>query len=147
LETKPPEQRKNQSGVSQQVALSPTAAQAVIHKAAEAGRVDFRSHISARMIEREFTSLEMERVLRCGAVRHAPEYDIKRGNWKYRIGAVIEGCTLEIVLAIDAVEDYDLDPLILPITGCWTGRGTHNGKRADRTIETSNRGKTHRKGP
>lgn len=145
--TKPPEQHKVQSGISQQVALSPTAAQAVIHKAAEAGRIDLRSHITARMIEREFTALEMERVLRCGAVRHAPEHDIKRGNWKYRIGAVIEGCMLEIVLAIDATEDYDLHPLILPITGCWTGRGTHNGKRTDRAIETGNRGKTRKAGP
>ena len=66
---------QGQSGTSQQVALSPTAAQAVIHKAAEAGRIDLRSHITARMIEREFTSLEMERVLRCGAVRRAREHD------------------------------------------------------------------------
>ena len=35
--------------------------------------------------------------------------------------------------------------LILPITGCWTGRGTNNGKRADREIEAEfNQRKTHK---
>jgi hypothetical protein len=110
--------------------LSCSAAEAIIHKAVAVGRVDLRSHLSARMTERTFDSLDVERVLRCGVVNKPPEHDIKHGNWKYCISTMVEGCTLEVVVVIDGGEDYE-QPLIQVVTGYWTGRSTSNGKRTD----------------
>lgn len=96
------------------------------------------------MVERQFTSMDVERVLTCGIIFDAPEHDVRHGNWKYKIRALTEGCLLEIVVVIDALEDYDEQPLILPVTGYWTGEGTLNGKRTD-WDEAGDRGKGPKK--
>jgi hypothetical protein len=120
------------SGVStQREPLSLNAAQTIIQRAVSVGRIDFRTYINMRMAQREFTSLDVERVLRSGAVFDGPEYDIKHGNWKYKVRALIDGCALEMVVVIDADEDYDSRPLVIPVTGYWAGDGTRHGKRID----------------
>jgi hypothetical protein len=92
-----------------------------------------------RMLERDFTSLDVERVLKGGKICEPPEHDLRHGNWKYKIRAPIEGCCLEIVVVIDDQEDYDLCPLILPVTGYWTGRGARDGKRIEPETASANR--------
>ena len=113
--------------------LSPDTARALLRKCLYMpGRLEFRSHIGIRMAERGFDAQDVERVLRAGCISDPPEHCPKYGNWKYKIGSRIEGCFLEIVLVFDTEQDYDQRPLVVPLTGYWTGEGTLNGKRNDR---------------
>jgi hypothetical protein len=83
------------------------------------------------MSERGFDSQDIERVLRSGCISEPPEQCIRYGNWKYRVRAKVEGCFLEVVVVFDAGQDYEVQPLVIPVTGFWTGEGTRNGKRND----------------
>jgi Domain of unknown function (DUF4258) len=84
------------------------------------------------MSERDFSTQDVERVLRSGCIYEPPEHCPRHGNWKYRVRAKVEGYFLEIVVAFDSEQDYDVQPLVIPVTGYWTGEGTRDGKRNDR---------------
>ena len=86
----------------------------------------------------------METVLRCGAIYDPPEHDIKVGNWKYRISAMVDGCRLELVVVIDSTEEFDSQSLIIPITGYWLERGKGNGKKRD-DAKAANKGAASKK--
>ena len=66
-------------------------------------------------------------VIRAGEMRGLPAYCPEFGNWKYRIGAEVEDerderlviRELQIVVALDPVEDYERSPLIILVTGYW----------------------------
>lgn len=103
------------------------------------GRIEYRSHVRMRMAERDFTSSWIERVIRSGCIYDAPEYSVRHGNWRYKVQARIEGYALDVVFVFDEAEDYDARPLLVPVTGLWTGEGTQNGKRVEREEKPNHR--------
>lgn len=111
--------------------LSQNVAEKVIRRCIEKGRIDLMPHLRMRMADRGFDAQDLERVLRYGTVDMPPDYCIKNGTWRYRVRAKVEGCPLVIVVVFDEGEDYDERPLLLAITGYWTGEGTKHGKKAE----------------
>jgi len=102
----------------------------------EGGRVEYRLHIMNRMRDRDFTFQHVERVIRSGCISDAPEYCPKFRNWRYRVRGKSDGYMFEVLVVINTEEDLDALPVIIPLTGFWTGRGTQNGKKQNR--ETGN---------
>jgi hypothetical protein len=111
-------ERKDQpTGVVQPAAtLSVENAQVVITRAWMFGRVRYASHFTERSRERRLTTVDVGNVLRTGEIVGKPEYCPDFRNWKYRLRGTVEGETLEVVVALDPEEDYDLSPLIVLIT-------------------------------
>lgn len=93
------------------------------------------------MRDRDFNTLDVENVLRFGEIDGPGEHSVKFYNWRYLLHKNIEGHTLAIAVAIDAAEDVDELPLIIPVTGFWRGEGTRNGKR-HKTKNNRNPGRT-----
>ena len=80
------------------------------------GRVRYAEHFRRRCHERRITTVDVGNVLRAGRISGQAEFCPEFGNWKYRIRAVAEEDTLEVVVALDPEEDYELAPLIVLIT-------------------------------
>ncbi len=79
--------------------LSRSEAGDLARQCVENGFVVITRHAKQRLIERGFTTLDVERVLAKGCVYKAPEFDIKFREWKYRL----EGKTVddeELILVI-----------------------------------------------
>ena len=99
----------------------------IIKKAVLAGRKHISSHFRQRGRERGFDSMAAHTVIREGKLNGTPTYCPEFANWKYRIAAEIEDerdeklemRQLEIVVALDPLEDYEKSPLIILLTGYW----------------------------
>ena len=107
--------------------VSPANGLQIIKTGLLAGREHISSHFRQRSRERGFDSMAAHTVIRTGQLRGEPTYCPEFGNWKYRIVAEIEDerdeqlemRSLEIVVALDPVEDYEKSPLIILVTGYW----------------------------
>ena len=124
--------------------LSKDAALAVIRKSLAVGRLRIIPYFRMRMRDRGFNTVDVERVICSGIICEQPEYCIRNDNWKYRVRAPVDGLILEVVVAVEHSEDYDLQPLAVPITGYWTGEGTRDGQRTNGK-EKGNRRKAAKK--
>ena len=99
--------------------LSPSNALAVIKDAWERGRIHISAHFREQASGRRFDTLDVERAIQNGTILSKGEYCGDFGNWKYRLNGQSGGVSLEIVLAIDACEDYMTSPLVILITAYW----------------------------
>jgi Domain of unknown function (DUF4258) len=98
-------------------------ARLVLLRALEEGRLHPSAHFKERGQERGFETPDLENVIRSGKVTTAGEYCEEYKNIKYHLVGLVDERELEVVVAIDPSEDYDLCPLIIAITAFWRGRG------------------------
>jgi hypothetical protein len=96
--------------------LSPQNAITVIRSAWNDGRVYLGSHFKNRCSERRIDMLDVENLIRNGAVRGKPEYCPINKNWKYRVTGLVDERHLEVVIALDPTVDYTDVPLAILIT-------------------------------
>jgi hypothetical protein len=96
--------------------LSPQNAITVIRSAWNDGRVYLGSHFKNRCIERGVDMLDVENLIRNGAVRGNPDYCPINKNWKYRVTGLVDERHLEVVIALDPTVDYTDVPLAILIT-------------------------------
>jgi len=102
-------------------ALSAENAITVIQKAWSNGRIHLGTHFKERCAERGIDMLDVENLVRNGAVRGQPEYCPNYKNWKYRVAGVIDDRHLEVVIALDPTEDYSESPLAIVLTAYERG--------------------------
>jgi hypothetical protein len=88
----------------------------VITRAWMIGRVRYSDHFTVRCRERRVTTIDVGNVIRTGRMVGNGEYCPEFRNWKYRIRGEVEGDLIEVVVALDPSQDYDLAPLIVVIT-------------------------------
>jgi hypothetical protein len=105
-----PEAKGHESALSAQNALS------VIRVAWGQGRIHSCSHFKERCRERGIDMLDVENLIRNGAVRGEPEYCPINKNWKYRIAGLVEERHLEVLIALDPASDYTEMPLAVLVT-------------------------------
>jgi hypothetical protein len=91
----------------------------VIKKAWNIGRVHVTDHFRKRGIERRFDPLDAGNAIRQGRIIGPAEFSTVFRNWKYRVRGPVEDSELELVLGLDASEDYAQCPLVILITGFW----------------------------
>lgn len=96
--------------------LSAENAMSVIQKAWSCGRIHSGTHFKKRCRERKIDMLDIENLVRNGAIRGKPEHCPDYNNWKYRVGGIIDERQLEVVIALDATEDYTESPLAILLT-------------------------------
>jgi hypothetical protein len=132
------------SSIRQQTSncLSSVSAHRVIRKALFEGRIEYRSYFCMRMRDRDFNTLDVENVLRFGEIDGPGEHSVKFNNWRYLLHKRIEGYSLAVATAIDADEDVDELPLIIPVTDFWRGEGTRDGKK-HKAKNNRNQGRTN----
>jgi hypothetical protein len=97
------------------VALSLENATAVIRKAWSRGRLHVGTHIKKRMAQRKVDMLDLENVIRNGVVSSS-KYDEDYKNWKYRMVGTSDGRKIEVIIALDPTEDYEVSPLAVLVT-------------------------------
>jgi hypothetical protein len=102
--------------VKNEAPLSPENAKSVIQTAWSIGRVHSGTHFKKRCRERKIDMLDVENVVRNGAVRGVPEYCPDYKNWKYRVAGFVDERQIEVVVALDPHEDYTDSPLAVLLT-------------------------------
>lgn len=96
--------------------LSPQNAMGVIRTAWANGRFHLGTHFRKRSAERDIDMLDVENLIRNGAIRGVPEYCPDYKNWKYQVTGFIDERHLEVVIALDPTEDYTNTPLAILVT-------------------------------
>ena len=96
--------------------LSAQSAMSVIRMAWGVGRFHVGTHFKKRCSERGLDTLDIENLIRNGAVRGDAEYCPEYKTWKYRVAGVIEERHMEVLIALDPTEDYADSPLAILIT-------------------------------
>lgn len=105
-----PQQSENKFPVSVENARQ------LLVRALEVGRIHVTEHFKQRGLERNFNSLDAERVIRHGEVVRGPEYCSKFRNWRFSISGVSCARTLEVCVGLTL--DLDLEyPVLALITG------------------------------
>ena len=96
--------------------LSPENALGTIQKAWREGRIHSGRHFKTRCNERKVDLMDLENLVWCGRVigngERCPDYN----NWKYRIAGLIDERHLEVIVALDPVEDLSEMPIAILIT-------------------------------
>jgi hypothetical protein len=95
--------------------LSLDNAKTVIQKAWATGRIHIGSHIKKRMLERGVDTIDLENVVRSGIVSSREFCEIHK-NWKYRMTGTSDEKEMEIIVALDAKEDFSESPLAILVT-------------------------------
>lgn len=96
--------------------LSPQNAINVIRAAWANGRFHLGAHFKKRSAERDIDMLDVENLIRNGAIRGVPEYCPEYKNWKYQVTGFVDERRLEVVIALDPTEDYTDTPLAILVT-------------------------------
>jgi uncharacterized protein DUF4258 len=109
--------RKRTANAHGRAPTSHAHAKEIIIRALDIGRVVFSAHFRQRCLERMFTTVDAERVIRNGRIQSGPVADTGFGTWKYEIIGLCDGGELVIVVALDPSHDYAESPLIVFITG------------------------------
>jgi hypothetical protein len=107
--------------------LSLDNAHALLVKAIYLGRVQPSEHFKRRVIERKFTTLDIERAIKCGKITRAPEYCEEYNNWVFRVEGLCFTRQFEARVALDWSEDLD-NPLMIYITGIYKGDARWRGR-------------------
>ena len=98
--------------------LSPENASALCIRGWDAGSIHITAHFKQRALERSFTTIDTENVIRYGKMRGDGEYCPEFTNWKYRFYRKVEDKELEVVVSLDPTKDY-ARPLVILLTGYW----------------------------
>jgi Domain of unknown function (DUF4258) len=70
-----------------------------VRECLRANAIRLTYHARERMLERDFDLQDVYACLKSGQIFRAPEFDIKHGEWKYRIdGAGVDGSELILVV-------------------------------------------------
>ena len=109
-EHKPPRVKEHDSPLSPQNAI------AIIWRAWGLGRTHLGTHFRERCRERGIDTLDVENLIRSGAVRGTPVYCPINKNWKYQVAGFVDERELEVVIALDPAEDFTEMPLVILIT-------------------------------
>jgi hypothetical protein len=85
-------------------------------RALERGRMHVTAHFKQRSKERDFNTVDAERIIRSGSMKGLPVYCTRFRNW--RISVIGDSCgrTLEIRLGLSVELDLD-SPVVALITG------------------------------
>lgn len=91
-------------------------------RAIELGNVDITSHFKQRCVQRGFTTLDAENLIRSGQVTvcEKPWFDTECDHYRMTVKGKIEGRTLEIGIALDPSVDYQT-PLMSLTTAIGKG--------------------------
>jgi len=111
-----------------QFPLSMANARTLLIRAYETGIVETTEHIKQRGIERNFTNVDVENVVRNGQIVGKPKFNAHFENWCFVIRGKIEGKMLEVRVGLAPSADYD-SPLLTLITGIR--KGVSNAKGDD----------------
>jgi hypothetical protein len=87
----------------------------------EQGRIHLTEHFKTRRVERNFTTLDMEKAIKSCQTLIEPEYSEKFDNWVFCIRGQCEDRLLEFRIALDLNEDLEF-PLMICITGIHQGQ-------------------------
>ena len=83
-------------------ALTSQQALRALRDALSIGTAKIGKHIREQMVNRQFDVQDIFNSAWRGAIRKAPEYDIKFRTWEYVVeGTDIDGVRLEVVFAVD----------------------------------------------
>lgn len=95
------------------------------------GNVVITKHFKERQVERQFTTIDVERVIRDGIFACPPEYCKDFKNWVFRISGKCETRNFQARVALDWSEDLEV-PTVVYITGICKGdaRWLTRGKTA-----------------
>jgi hypothetical protein len=107
--------------------LSLDNAHALLIKAIYLGRVQTTEHFKRRVVERKFTTIDIERAIKCGKIVRAPEYCEEYNNWVFRVKGLCFTRQFEARVALDWSEDLD-NPLMIYITGIYKGDARWKGR-------------------
>jgi hypothetical protein len=95
-------------------------ARQIILRSLEYGRVHITAHFKRRCIERRFTTVDAETIIKKGQMLGNPKYCPQFDNWCFGFVGEVDTKWLDIRVALDPQEDYDV-PLIILITGFKRG--------------------------
>lgn len=111
--------------------LSLDNARLLLLRAVMVGNILITKHFRERSVERGFTTIDVERVLRDGKIVGCPEHCEDFNNWVFRLTGKCETRNFEARVALDWSEDLEL-PTVVYITGMCKGDKTwlrHGGKK------------------
>lgn len=100
--------------------LSMGNAHKLLIRAYEIGNVETTSHIKQRCVERKFSTIDVENVVRNGAIIGKPKFAPNYENWCFILRGKTEGKTLEVRVGLYPGVDYE-SPLVVLITGIRKG--------------------------
>lgn len=104
----------------QEFPLSIPNAHRLLVRALEIGNVEITGHFKQRGVERNFTTIDAENILRRGTICAKPVFDPEYENYCFNVRGKYEGRTLELKVALDPSVDYEA-PLLIFITGVRNG--------------------------
>jgi hypothetical protein len=110
--------------------LSLDNARVLLLKSVMVGNVLITQHFKERQVERGFTTIDVERVLRDGKFG-APEFCKDFNNWLFRIIGKCETRNFEARVALDWSEDLEF-PTVVYITGICKGEARWGKKRGQK---------------
>jgi hypothetical protein len=119
-------QLRGRSTPSEEFPLSMANGRMLLIRAYETGIVETTEHIKQRGIERNFTNVDVENVVRNGQIVGKPKFNPHFENWCFVIRGKIEGKVLEVRVGLAASIDYD-SPLLTLITGIRKGASNAKG--------------------
>lgn len=101
-------------------------------RAVELGNLDITSHFKQRCLQRGFTTLDAENLIRSGLITvcEKPWFDSENDHYRMTVRGKIEGKTLEIGIGLDPGVDYQA-PLISLTTVIGKG-GSNVGVRGEK---------------
>lgn len=99
--------------------MSSLNAQGVALCALEHGTERISQHFKERAMERGFSTIDAENVIRDGRPKGGPEYCPDFGNYKYHFIGKVDDQTLEVVVALDPSRDFEKSPAVILLTGYW----------------------------
>ena len=111
-----PDGRKAESGSP--TLLSEGNLHLIIVRAWTLGRYHPTQHFKEMGRRRNFNVIDAEHAIRRGKLRDR-EYCPDFSNWKCRVVGPVDDKQLEVVVALDDLEDYHDSPLIILVTGYW----------------------------
>lgn len=106
-----------------QAPLSPETARLVaLESWGKGGRIRSTDHFRTRSSERNFSTLDVQEVIRHGRPECKAEFCREFNNYKYRFQGMVDGLELRVAFALDATQDYSASPLVILITGVWRNK-------------------------
>jgi hypothetical protein len=103
-------------------------ARRLLHQGIVQGRVHITDHIRQRAVERAFTTVDVERIVKSGNIIAVPQYCEDFANWVFRMQGKCDTRNLEVRVALSWAEDLT-DPLVIFITGICKGQAPWAGHR------------------
>jgi hypothetical protein len=106
--------------------LSMTNGHKLLVRAYESGNVETTSHIKQRCVERRFSTVDVENIVRNGTIVGKPKFAPDYGNWCFILRGKSAGKNLEVRVGLYLDVNCD-SPLIVLITGMRIGGSNAEG--------------------